>query len=863
VSTREHASAFGAQLRALRLRSGLSQEALAERAGLGTGAVAALERGSRRSPYPSTLGALAEALGLSPEERSAFAQASRRTPEPPRDGAATARRHPRVRAPLTTLVGREADLAAAHRLLDPADSSARLLTLVGPGGVGKTALGLRVAWELQPEFDAAWLVELAPIADAALVPETVAATLSAPESPGRSAFDSLEAFLQPTSALLVLDNCEHVLDACLELATHLLAACPRLRLLTTSREPLQMPGERVLRLAALGVPDPDEAPAVERLSEYAAVRLFVERVRAFDPSFQLTPANAASVAQVCGRLEGIPLALELAAARLQVLSLEQLVARLDRVFAILGGGSSAAPTRQQTMQATLDWSYGLLAQPEQAVFRRLAVVAGSCELEAAEAICQTHDLPSADVLDLIARLVSKSLVVVDTRGHLARYRLLEPVRQYAESRLRASDEEVGTRTQHANWYLALAERISPELAGPDQTDGFAQLDAERDNLRAAARWLRDHETDERELRLVIALAPYWEARGHLSEGRRQLEAALASPQATSARIERRRDALQAAGQLAHWQADLDGSQALLEQSLGLSHDLDDASGAANTLIWLGTLARRRGRHAESAALLRQSIGAQRALGNQRGLAQALLTCGVTLVHLRDLSTARSMLEESLGLFRQAGDVRYVAMTLTMLGHCLIASGDASGGSLRLAEGVLGHRKVGDLSFLHFGLSGLAQAAAAQSRPQRAARLLGASESVRVRIGAAHALINRESHDRLVAKLRARLTEDAFSAAMAAGAALSVDEAIDEALAIAEPSPEAATAVGSNDARLTAREREVVALLARGLSDRQIAEALSISVGTVGVHVQNLLRKLDLHSRWQVADRATSRDIEIQ
>ncbi|MBV9358203.1 MAG: helix-turn-helix domain-containing protein [Chloroflexi bacterium] len=862
----DHAPAFGAQLRTLRLRSGLSQEALAERAGLGTAAVAALERGSRRSPYPATLGALAEALGLSPEERSTFVSAARRPAAAQALADPSEQRRPRLRAPLTPLIGREADTAAARAWLDPAASPTRLLSLVGPGGVGKTVLGLQVACELQEDFDAAWLVELAPVVDPMLVAETVATALGVPESQGRSALDALGVFLEHLNGLVVLDNCEHVLESCVLLATYLLAECPKLRLLATSREPLQVPGERVLRLAALAAPEPDDALTVDKLGAYAAVRLLLDRVQAFDPTFQVTPGNASAVTQVCARLEGIPLALELAAARLQVLSLDQLVARLDQVFGVLGGGSRAAPTRQQTLRATLDWSYGLLTEAEQAVFRQVAVVAGTCELEAAEAICQVGDATTADVLDLLARLVSKSLVLVDSGGGTVRYRLLEPVRQYAEHRLAGSAEEPSVRARHAAWYLGLAERARPELAGPDQLAWLDRLDQERYNLRAAVRWLRQHDDGDGELRLVTALAPYWEARGQLNEGRRALEAALRAAQHRTVSPARRRDALLAAGLLAHWQTDLDTAQVFSEESLRLSRALDDAAGVALALTVLGTLARRAGRYAESVAMLDESVATQRALANRRGLARALLTLGATAIQIGELAQARSLLEESLAIFRDLGDVRYVAMTLTELGQCMLDSGEIQPGSRLLAESVVGHRRVGNLGFLHFGLAGLAQAAAAQARPVQAARLLGASEAVRESVGAVPALMDRERQDRLTAELRAHMPAADVEAAIASGYALSADDAIDEVLAELLPAPgqptrSPATGTSAHGPQLTPREREVVALLARGCSDRQIAESLSISVATVGVHVHHLLRKLDLHSRWQAGDWARHRDTE--
>ncbi|MBV9327271.1 MAG: tetratricopeptide repeat protein [Chloroflexi bacterium] len=778
---------FAEQLRGFRLRAGLTQEGLAEKAGLATGGVAALERGVRRAPYASTLKALSDALGLSAEEHSRFVWAARRpavsgaqTP-PARPGASLQPGQPRLRASLTVLVGRDAELASARAWLGPAESSVRLLTLVGPGGVGKTALGLRAATELQEHFDAAWLVELAPLAEPALVPETIAAALGVPENPSTSPIEAVARFLAYQSALLVLDNCEHVLEACAQLADQLLGTCPGLRVLATSREPLQVPVERVMRLTALAVPEPDAALTVDELAEYAAVQLFVTRVHTFNPTFQLSAETAPAVAKVCTRLDGIPLALELAAARLQVLSLEQLVTRLHHAVSLLGGGSRTMPARQQTLRATLDWSYQLLTEVEQSVFRQLAVFAGGCELEAAEAVCQSEDLPSEGVLDVIAQLANKSLVLVDSDAATARYRLLEPVRQYAEEQLAGSGDRAAALERHGAWFLDLAERARPRLSGPDQVEWLNRLEREYDNMRAALRWLRA-QADERELRLVIALAPLWEARAHLSEGRRALEAALAAPRAGSIALARRRDAVQAAGQLAQWQAEFDAAQAWFEQSLSLSHELDDAAGAAEAVAWLGTLEWRRGRYDEAAALLEKSVAAQRALGNARGTALALLSLGVTVAYVRELERARALLEESLALYRQLEDVRFVAMALTMLGTVLTVSGDVKEGAQVVAEGLLGHRTIGNITFLHHGLAVLAIAAIAQDRPVRAARLAGASDALRESIGDTLVPLNRDLWDKLMADIAEQLSEDDFEAALAAGYALSADEALDEALA---------------------------------------------------------------------------------
>jgi non-specific serine/threonine protein kinase len=366
------------------------------------------------------------------------------------------------------------------------------------------------------------------------------------------------------------------------------------------------------------------------------------------------------------------------------------------------------------------------------------------------------------------------------------------VRQYAEERLAGSTDEHVAHEQHASWFLAFAERARPGLAGRDQVDWLKRLDWDYDNLRADLRWLREQEDAQRELRLAVALAPYWEARAHLSEGRRALEAALAMPPAGSTPLDRKRDALQAAGQLAQWQAEFDAAQVLFEQSLLLNRELADAAGAAEATAWLGTLEWRRGRYDEAAVLLEESLAAQRALGNVRGTALALLSLGVTVAYVRELARARSSLEESLALYRQLEDLRYVAMAQTMLGTVLTVSGELEQGSLVLAEGLVGHRTIGNLTFLHHGLAVLAIAAVAQGRAVRAARLAGASDALRESIGDTLVPLNRDLWEKLMGDIGEQLPEEDFEAAFAAGYALSADEALDEALADLMPTKADAT-----------------------------------------------------------------------
>jgi len=392
-----------------------------------------------------------------------------------------------VPAPQTSLIGRTQELAALRDLLLHADE--RLLTLTGVGGCGKTRLALHLAADLAPTFPRrVWLVELAPLADSTLLSLAVAAALGVRETAEHTTLDAVSAALGTHPTLLVLDNCEHLIDACAALADQLLAACPTLRILATSREPLQITGERQYRLASLAVPDTDHLPDLDILARSPAVQLFVTRAQAVVPTFHLSTANASLVAHICARLDGIPLALELAAARIRVLSLAQILARLDDAFHLLVGGSRVAPTRQQTLRASLDWSHTLLTEPEGAVFHRLSVFAGGYTLEAAEAVCADDELPPAEVFEVLTRLVDKSLVVVMQGDVSAWYRLLEPVRQYALQHLIARGEAAATEARHAAFYTALAEQSAPALCGLEQALWLVRLEREQGNLRAALQW---------------------------------------------------------------------------------------------------------------------------------------------------------------------------------------------------------------------------------------------------------------------------------------------------------------------------------------------------------------------------------------
>jgi non-specific serine/threonine protein kinase len=524
---------FAALLQEYRLARGLTQNELAEAAGLSREAINVLERGARRLPRRDTVAMIARALGLSDDERAclvAAAVAARTRGSTAHDSSSLASLPIR----LTSFVGREREVAEVTELL----LGRRLVTLSGPGGIGKTSLALVVATKVRAHFaDGAALVELAGLTDGDLVPHEVAAALGVRERLGEPILTTVGRAQAAAQRLLVIDNCEHLVEACARVVESLLQACPRLHILATSREPLRVGPEVIWRVPALSLPEQNHWPLAV-LTGSDAVRLFVERAAVVRPGFALTADNAAAVAEICRRLDGIPLAIELAAARARVLAVEQIAARLDDRFRLLTGGSRTALRRQQTLQATLDWSYQLLSDEERTLLRRLAVFAGGFTVEAAEALGAGGSIRAFDVLDRLGALVDKSLVVAEDAGAHARYRLLETIRQYAADRLLEADEVGSVRDRHRDWYFALAVRAEPELSGSGMEEWLERLEAEHDNLRAALAW--SLESDPKlGLQLAASLGGFWMARGHHVEGRRWLEAFLTRASVTDEQDDRR------------------------------------------------------------------------------------------------------------------------------------------------------------------------------------------------------------------------------------------------------------------------------------------------------------------------------------
>jgi predicted ATPase/DNA-binding CsgD family transcriptional regulator len=771
----------------------------------------------------------------------------------------------------SALIGRERDVAAVRDLV--LGSEGRLVTLTGAGGAGKTSLALEVARDSAPaaEFaDGAWLVELAPLADPQLVPQAVATALGVQTGASHSPEQALVAWLRARQLLLLLDNCEHLVDACARLAEALTTRCPTLRILATSRESLRVVGEAVWPVPPLAVPEAGRARSPLELVASPAVRLFLERAHAVRPDFALTPQGGESVAEVCRRLDGLPLAIELAAAQVRVLTPEQIVQRLGDSFRLLIGGARTAPGRQQTLEATLDWSHALLSPAEQALFRRLAVFAGGFDLQAAEAVGAADKIESQDILMLLTRLVDKSLVQVDKR-ELAerRYRLLEPLRYYAEQRLETSSEAETVHRSHAIFFLALAESAEPQLHGTDQNTWFDRLGRDFDNLRAALRWAVEAQEADTALRLVGALREFLWVRSHISEGRGWTERALAlaTPPSAADGDRVRAKALITAGQLPLFQGDYRLACTRFEESVGLYRAAADDCGLALSLTFLGYAliaidpAQARERLEESLALWRT-----RCQDNPRGLTSTLIALGELLRSESAYEQAAELYNEALSVLTVMGN-RYVKVTpLQNLGHLALRLGDTSRAAALIAESLILAREQGSNHVVAIGIGGLAAVAAVARQPERAARLFGAAEVLRDEIGYLLEPADRTDQDWALSLARAQTSEATFAAVWAEGRAMPRDEAIAYALAEKPDVRQRATARPAAGARpsdtgvahrspgwsLTSRERDVAALLARGLTNRQIAHELVITEGTAENYVQRVLGKLGFNNRAQVA-----------
>ncbi len=756
----------------------------------------------------------------------------------------------------TSFVGRERELVEIKRTL----AMTGLMTLTGAGGSGKTRLALEIARGLVGVYpDGVWLVELASLSEGALVAQAVADALGVREQPNRPLADTLADALRERKMLLLLDNCEHLLDPAARLVDTLLGSCPRLRILATSREAMGVAGEANWPVPPLSVPDADCSPT--DLMRYEAVRLFVERARLRVPSFDLTPANARAVVEVCRRLDGIPLAIELVTGRVAALAVQQVAERIEDSLSLLISGPRAATPRHQTMRATIEWSYALLSEHEQALFNRLSVFVGGWTLEAAETVGAGDSIERGDVLDLLCRLVDKSLLVAEPQAEGAsRYRMLEPVREYAREKLQESRDADAVRYRHLLWCLTLAEQAEPELKGPQQKKWLERLEREHDNLQVALGWVleRDVGTPERiELaaRLAGALWPFWYKRGHLSTGHRWLEAALSKSAILSAVT--RVKVLDGAGMVAWERGDYASARPRHEEGLRLNRQAKDKPGIAFSLNHLGLVALYQGDYGSAEALLEEGLILQQELEDTAGKATALHNLGLVALYRGDYEPARTLIEESLSLFRELGDIWAISILLNNLGLAALHQGDYDRSAHLQEESLTLRRELGDRGGVAECLEGLSGVAGARGKALRAVWLWSAAEAIRQEIGAPLPPGHRPLHATYVTAARSQLEEAAFAEAWATGKALSQEAAIEYALGAAEPTLPAALlpeepSSGRRTSPLTLREEQVAVLVGRGLTDRLICSELAISERTVSTHVSRILKKLRLDSRTQLA-----------
>ena len=776
--------------------------------------------------------------------------------------------NPQVPIPSTTLIGRDGDLAYVRDMLS--EPAARLLTLSGVGGCGKTRLAFQLASDLTADFpQRTWLVELATLDDPELVPVVVGEVLGLPESHSTSSQDELVGFLKDQPSLLLLDNCEHLVDACAAFVNTLVKNCPELLVIVTSREPLRIPGEQQYRVPPLEIPDIQALGALDTIAASPAVQLFVARAQAIVPSFELTADNADGVARICARLEGIPLALELAAARVSVLAIEEILERLDDSFQLLSGGSRVAPTRHQTLRAALAWSDELLTEEERIVFRRLAVFVGEFQLEAAEMICAGPGTPSEAILDFVSGLVSKSLVVTGRGEQRSRFRLLEPVRQYALELLNRRGEATDVRARHLAFYLDLAERAAAEFRGPEHGQWRHRLEREQGNLRAALDWSRET-NPTLELRFALALAPFWEVHGQMHESLRRLRGALERNEKTD-HLQLRMHALAVIGRQTYYVEQITGkadSEAIRfsREALDLARELDDNPAIAEALGDLGMFYRERADYARAIDHFEPALAILRDIGDEPGAMRTQIQLGMSIYRAgqgtNDRARAIAMLEASLDRLVEFGDLRFAGMAKVLLGQAALDHDQLERAIHLIVDGMTVHLGLNDLLLVSLDLFALGGVLLDAGQLHQAVRFVGAAQAIqeRLNISAERALfVNIAEVKGNVDKLRG---EAWFSAAWADGYSWSAQEATAAATEHAETLStinQAAASATPDLELLTSRELEVARLIAEDYSNLEIAEALYISQSTVATHVHRILRKLKLRSRVQVPDWLAAHD----
>ena len=813
----------------------------------------------------------------------------------------------------SSFIGREHELSQLKQLI----WSTRLLTLTGPGGCGKTRLALKVAEQLLDAFsDGAWFVDFASLPDTGPVPQTVASVFAIRESIGRSFSTALIDYLCSRELLIILDNCEHVLPACAELATALLRACPNLYLVATSREKINIDGEIVLQTPPLSTILPSAQVVTEAILTTEATSLFIERAKAVQPSFVATKQNAPLIAQICHQLDGLPLAIELAAAHISTLSVEQIAERLVDRFALLSLGRRTAPARHQTLRAMIDWSYGLLSAEEKKLFHRLAVFAGGWTIEAVESVCsddgktiQVNDKPIATITAL-SRLVEKSLVIADASFSEMRYGFLETIRQYAREKLMADEttqptDYERTRGQHLTYFEEWVEKTVLGLMSQDHHIWLDRYELEHENIRAALEWgLSNEQWAEQGLHLAVTSSRYFLLRGYISEGRTYLSAALKREQ-PGKKNELRALGLTRAADLAYYQSDFPSMRLMLDESLSIWRELGLERGAGNAeaLQMLGEWLTEVGDYATAYRVYNESLTINRELNNELGICDLLMLIGWVAMRIGDYGEAQVRLGEFLALARKTGYAWHIAFALSGLGELAIRQGQyeyagalleealalrrahadqwgvatalGSLGWAALRQGDYGrmraalkesatiHMEIGDKGGMAWCLEKLAEGIYLEARTQSATRrnesyqravcVYGAAAAIRAPIGSVIDQADQGEYVRKLAELRKQLGTAAFMKAWDTGEQwISQDHGLEALLALGLQETSLDQKPVEKPGGLSQREREVAQLIVQGKSNREIAEALTVDIKTVESHINHIFNKLGLDSRVQIA-----------
>lgn len=764
---------------------------------------------------------------------------------------------------ITSLVGREQEMAAAAALLSRED--VRLLTLTGPPGIGKTRLAIQIADSILARFpDGTFFVDLSPVSDPAMVIPVVAHALGLRHMGKQNTLDGLKALLHSRQTLLVLDNLEHVISAAPQLFD-LLVTTMYLKALVTSRELLHLSGEHNFPVAPLSLPPvlADHGSVrslaglgLERIATYDAVKLFAQRAGALDPGFALTEGNALVIAGICSRLDGLPLPIELAAARIRHLPPQAILDRLQSRLGLLTEGTRDLPPRQKTLRATIEWSYNLLNEEEQQLLRRLAVFQGGSTLDALDAVCNADRALGTDLINIVGSLVDKSLLKQSAdRDFEARYLLLETIHEFASEKLRSSGEAGKIEEWHAHYYLSLSQEADANLRGPQQDRWLERLEKDHNNIRAALRWSSAVDEFSMGARLAAALSRFWERHSHFNEGRHWLSKALLSgseiPLATRAKI------LVGAGIIAFRQGDYAEAIALESESLAAYRALGDKEGIAQAYTYLADSYFVSGDIEGATARFEQALALWAEVGNRWGIAKALLNLGELARAGEDYATAQLRCEQGLAIYREVGDRLNVGHTLHNLGHVLCNLGEHLRARECFMDSMLIAEELGNSYLSATCLLGAAEVAAGEGRAIPSAILFGAADAALAAIGGGLDPVDRADYDRGIHTARALVDEAAWQLHYAHGQALTLPAAVayarEDAATLAAPFPEASAQTESVPrSGLTRREHEIATLIARGKSNREIAEVLVVSERTVEWHTGNILSKLGLQSRSQIA-----------